>query len=256
MGDIASDIWQARRSGSLLSRDLVADVDGRGNAYALQNAAATASGLTRAGWKIAATSAMAQELLGLDGPAIGPVFAEHLYKSGDTLPVLVAHGAAIECEVAFVLGEDIANAPDTGMDGLLAKTERALIAVELVGCRFEGGFKDAGAAVCISDFAFNAALVCGADIDGWRNMDLGAVAASITVNGEAGNTGTGAAVLGNPLTALQWAANEAQWIGTPLRAGDIVSTGTMTGVTPVKPGDAVTCDFGALGQISLTFEAA
>lgn len=253
MGDLASDIWQARQSGGLLSRDLVADVDGRAGAYAVQNAAVAASGLTRAGWKIAATSGMAQELLGLDGPAIGPVFAEHLYKPGDTLPAEAAHGAAIECEVAFVLGDDIGNTPDIGMDGLLEKTERALIAVELVGCRFEGGFKDAGASVCISDFAFNGALVCGADIDGWREMDLASVAASITINGDAGNSGTGAAVLGNPLTALQWAANEAQWIGTPLRKGDIVSTGTMTGVTPVKPGDEVLCDFGALGQIQLSF---
>ena len=57
------------------------------------------------------------------------------------------------------------------------------------------------------------------------------------------------------MTTWQWAATEAYSIGMPLKKGDIVSTGTMTGVTPVKPGDELMCDFGELGQIPLKFEA-
>ncbi|MEX0694197.1 MAG: fumarylacetoacetate hydrolase family protein [Rhodospirillales bacterium] len=259
MADIAKlggAIWTARNSGGSLARDAVAHTAARNVSYRVQAAAADASGLTRAGWKVAATSAVAQELLGMDGPSIGPVFAEHIFRPGDTLVARPEHGAAIECEVAFEMAEDLGDDPVISMDDLLASTARALIAVELVGCRFEGGFKGSGISVCISDFSFNAALVCGPEIIGWRDMDMSAIAAKITLNGVAGNTGTGAAVLGNPVHALQWAAVEAQSIGMPFRKGDIITTGTMTGVTPVNPGDSVVCDFGAIGQIPITFKAA
>ena len=63
--------------------------------------------------------------------------------------------------------------------------------------------------------------------------------------------GTGALVLGDPKTALVWIANELSSVGEGLRAGDIVTTGTV--VTPVKvePGDEVRCDFGVLGTVSV-----
>lgn len=249
-------IWDARNNGTVLSRDAVAEVAERNISYKVQAAAAAASGLTRVGWKIAATSEMAQELLGMDGPSIGPVFKEHLYKPGDTLPARTEHGSAIECEIAFRMGADLPDDHIVSFEDLLEATADAFIAVELVGCRFEGGFKGAGISVCISDFSFNGGLVCGPDIPGWMDMYLATVGAEITVNGEKGNAGKGDAVLGNPAFALQWAATEAYTIGMPLKKGDIVSTGTMTGVTPVKPGDEVMCDFGDLGQIPLTFAAA
>ena len=88
-------IWDARNNGTVLSRDAVAEVAERNISYKVQAAAAAASGLTRVGWKIAATSEMAQELLGMDGPSIGPVFKEHLYKPGDTLPARTEHGLSL-----------------------------------------------------------------------------------------------------------------------------------------------------------------
>lgn len=259
MADIAKlgrDIWQARNAGSLLPRSAVGMTAERNVSYQVQAAAAEASGLTRAGWKVAATSQMAQELLAMDGPSIGPVFAEHVFEPGAELVARPEHGAAIECEIAFEMADDLDDSRVTPIDDLVSSIKRALIAVEVVGCRFEGGFKGAGISVCISDFSFNGALVCGPEIDGWRDMDLASASASVTVNGTTGNAGTGAAVLGNPLLALQWAASEAQSIGMPFLKGDIITTGTMTGVTPVKPGDSVLCDFGPAGQISLSFKAA
>ena len=34
-----------------------------------------------------------------------------------------------------------------------------------------------------------------------------------------------------------------------LKAGDIVSTGTCTGIDAIKPGDEVIADFGSLGRV-------
>ena len=250
---LAKGIWQARENGSLLPRDAVKDVVGRDAAYAVQMAAADAAGLTRAGWKIAATSAVAQDLIGVDGPSLGPVFAEHIFEPGATCVARPNQGMAIECEIAFVMAGDCDFGISPARGAVLAATETARIGIEVVGCRFEGGVKAAGPAILISDFSFNVALVRGPEIRGWRDMDLSAVDACAVVNGERGNTGTGAAVMGDPVTALVWAAGEAARIGRPLKAGDIITTGTMTGVVPVKPGDQVIGDFGALGQVEVNF---
>ena len=88
-------IWTARKTGGVLPRNAVAETAARNVSYQVQAAAVEASKLTRAGWKVAATSAMAQELLGMDGPSIGPVFAEHIFKPGSTLIARPEHGAAI-----------------------------------------------------------------------------------------------------------------------------------------------------------------
>lgn len=255
MADLGSQIWEARKTGALIERDAVASVKDRAAAYAVQASAVQASKLSRCGWKVAATSPVAQQLIGMDGPSIGPVFSEHLYKPGAHLVARPEHGAAVECEIAFVMGDDLSDDPDISRDDLLAATDHAMIAVELIGCRFAGGVKGAGALLCVSDFSFNAALVTGPAIPGWRDRDMSAVGASVSINGVQVNAGTGAAVLGDPVEALRWAANEAASIGLPFKAGDIITTGTMTGVSAVKPGDHAVCDFGPLGQIELDFIA-
>lgn len=247
---LGAEIWAARRDGGVVARDLSSSIGDRDDAYAVQMAAASASGLTRSGWKIAATSELAQRLLDVDGPALGPVFTDHIQDAPCQGTAIVAHGTAVECEIAFVM----TRTPESpAREYVLACVDHALIAIEVVGCRFAGGFQGAGTAACIADFAFNAGLVCGARIDKWLALDLAKVAARTIVNGETQSEGTGAAVLGDPLNALCWATEESARLGMPLVAGDIISTGTMTGATPVAPGDQVVGDFGDLGTIEIRF---
>ena len=53
---------------------------------------------------------------------------------------------------------------------------------------------------------------------------------------------------------MVWLANQQSRFGHGLKAGDIVSTGTCTGLDAVKPGDAVLADFGTLGCVELLLE--
>ena len=43
--------------------------------------------------------------------------------------------------------------------------------------------------------------------------------------------------------------------GRGLKAGDIVSTGTCTGLDPVQPGDVVQAEFGSLGTVDIRVSA-
>ncbi len=251
-GDLAKKIWQARCDGTTLPRSAVADVADRAAAYRVQEQAAAETGLTRAGWKVAATSQEAQGLLAVSQPIIGPVFKECLFDGKSPIKTVPAQAVAIECEFAFVMAKDLpATAVDR--DAVLAAVDYAAPSIEVVGTRFAGSFKGAGELVCISDYAFNVGLVLGQPIPGWRNVDLKTAGAALTLNGKEIMKGVGAAVLGDPVTALVWAANEAAGIGRPLKAGDVITTGTMTGATLVHPGDAAVADYGPYGKFELGF---
>ena len=76
----------------------------------------------------------------------------------------------------------------------------------------------------------------------------------MTINVASRGKGTGSRALGNPMNVLLWLANQQSSAGRGLRAGEIISTGTCTGLDPVQPGDAVQADFGALGTVEIVFE--
>ena len=254
MADLGSRIWQARQDGTLLPRADVTHITSRNAAYAEQAVGATASGLTRAGWKVAATSELAQQLLGVPGPSIGPVFAEHILDSPATAGAKTAHQDAVECEFAFVMANDLGGTTIINREEVVAAVDYAMVAIEIVGCRFEGGFAEAGAHLCISDFSFNVGFVRGPKIENWSDVDLSKASAAMHLNGEKVAEGTGADVMGDPVDALCWAAEEAARIGMPFKAGDVITTGTMTGAVKVAPGDQVVGDFGDLGKVEISFE--
>jgi 2-keto-4-pentenoate hydratase len=75
----------------------------------------------------------------------------------------------------------------------------------------------------------------------------------MTVNGVLRGMGTGARALGDPMNVLLWLANQQSIHGRVLKSGEIVSTGTCTGLDPVMRGDHVQADFGDLGSVQISF---
>jgi 2-keto-4-pentenoate hydratase len=59
-------------------------------------------------------------------------------------------------------------------------------------------------------------------------------------------------VLGHPLEALRWLANNPP-APEGLQAGEIVSTGTCTGFYRAEEGEKITADFGPFGTVELRF---
>jgi 2-keto-4-pentenoate hydratase len=72
-------------------------------------------------------------------------------------------------------------------------------------------------------------------------------------NGPERGRGEGARAL-DPMNVMVWLANQQSGFGRGLKAGDIVSTGTCTGLDRVKPGDQVAADFGSLGRVEIVLE--
>jgi 2-keto-4-pentenoate hydratase len=126
-------------------------------------------------------------------------------------------------------------------------------AIEIPDSRFED-FCAVGAPQLIADNACAHRFLLGAPADfAWRARDLAAHAVSATVAGKSRHEGKGSHALGDPRTALAWLASELSGLGIPLRAGEVVTTGTCVTPIPVVPGDLVKASFGDPGPLSVRF---
>ncbi len=220
---------------------------------AIQAAVAAAIGIPVVGWKIACTSDEACRVLGADGPFGGRVFDSVLADSPAEFSASAFHMRGLEAEFAFRLGADLpaVGAPYVAED-MASAIECLHPAIEIVDTRVDN-WTSVGAPTLAADNAAGGALVLGPAVTGWQSTDLAAHDVTLSVNGETRKTGTGAAVLGHPLAALAWLANDRAGYGDGLKAGDVVSTGTCTGIEFVAAGDSAIADFGALGTVALRF---
>jgi 2-keto-4-pentenoate hydratase len=135
----------------------------------------------------------------------------------------------VEAEFAFQMGRDL---PPGGArfsrEEIIPAIEGVIPAIEIVDSRFES-WTTIGAPSLIADNACNAAWVRGALRKNWHDLDLATQPVRVIVNGQVVREGSGSAVLGHPLNALEWLANSLALRGIGLRAGQCITTGVTHG---------------------------
>lgn len=228
-------------------------------AYAIQEASipailSHAGGGRPVGRKIGCTNPTAQAQLGVSGPFHGRLLSPYVWESPARVPAELFFMRVLEPEFAFRLGRDLpeAAAPYTA-ESVRPAIAAVMPALEIVDSRW-ADWTVAGALHLIADNGSNGGWVRGPETTDLSRVDFTSHPTSIGLDGEVKHRGSAANVLGSPLNALAWLANELAASGQPLRAGDYVSTGTTTVVVPAERGDAARADFGALGAVELAFD--
>jgi 2-keto-4-pentenoate hydratase len=222
----------------------------RAEAEAFQAAAVAALGGNRCGYKIGATSADVQRLLNCREPIHAPLRREDVLTSGARFR-LPAGLLGIECEFGFVMARDFpASADALELAALRSAVGECFVGLELVGRRVTGDVP-LSEATAIADYSLDVAVVRGAPIPNWERVDLATLPVCATVDGATMASGTGARVLGDPLSALLWLATALSGRGERLRAGDIVFTGTCTGITKVASGQVFHGQFADLPAVEV-----
>ena len=255
MPDLAEQLWEARRRGNVIDSNDIVQPTSLEEAYAIQAEVTRLSGHAVRGFKVGSTSKEAQQLLGTTEPASGPILDPYLLASPAAVPIVAAQMPAIEGEFAFRLGRTLPprEAAYTHTD-VADAVEAVAGAIELVGTRIAGGLAGKGRFLVTADGGVNIALVTGRWTTDWRRLDLKTHRVAMRINGKLLGQGEGARALGDPMNVLVWLANQQSRFGRGLMAGDIVSTGTCTGLDRVAPGDRAVADFGSLGQVELTLQ--
>ena len=224
---------------------------GMADGYAIQahlTRALLERGETIAGYKLGLTSRPMQELLGVDSPDFGPVFASTVYSDGAVLPVDAFIAPRMEAEIAVVLDSDLSGPYCTPLDARRASAG-LVAALEIVDSRIaDWRIKLADT---VADLASNGAIAISSTMVPIDDVDPRLIGMVFTKNGEMVATGAGAAAMGDPMATVAWLANTLAPLGVTLPAGSIIMTGALHAMVPVAPGDVFRAEFDRLGPITI-----
>lgn len=206
------------------------------------------------GWKIAATTQAVRAKLKTDGPIYGRTYRRFRHES----PTRLSHGALldplVECEFFFTLAEDLpARSARWTMAEIVAAVGSVHAGIEVAECRFPSRALPPLAAI-LADGSASGRYVFGGEIVNWRD-GLASLEVRLEIDGQDIRGGTGADVMGDPVRPLLWLAEERRRFGDGLRAGETVSTGSVTGMLPIRPGQRVVARFGGSATVEIDFEA-
>ena len=248
----AKELWQARLNNTILPRDFEGYPTREIDAYAIQKIMIAESGSTVIGWKIGATVDALMDVLGVDKPFIGPLFEEFLHADGAAIPVFAGQG--LEVEFTIRLKDDLPHRATPYTTGEVEAAIGALIpSFEIIGFRFDGEPAGGGLRL-IADGGANVGCILGPELNEWDADALPDHAVTLKVNGEEVARGMPSDLTwAHVFDAVGWLAGQPSMADRGLRAGDLIMTGTMTGMTPLKPGDQAEADFGSMGRINASF---
>lgn len=226
------------------------DVDDAYVVQTLQLDQHLADGRVLAGRKVGLTSLAMQAQLGVDSPDFGFFFEDMVHHDGANLPAGAFLAPKVEPEFGFVLKETL-RGPGITREQAAAAIGEVYPAIEIIDSRIENW--DIKLVDTVADNASCGAIAVGTTPLDAAVEDLKDVECTLRVNGEARESGTGEAVMGDPVAPLVWLANVLGEQGVALEAGQLVLPGSFTKALPVVAGESATADFGSLGSLTINF---
>ncbi|MBD8828158.1 fumarylacetoacetate hydrolase family protein [Pseudomonas sp. CFBP 13602] len=219
-------------------------LDSEAQAYDVQRRVAEAMG-----W-FAHAPARAWKLGGAPGSLISAagVPAGTVRASGWQVPPGHCHALGIEGELFVRLSRDLDE--HTDLAAAYAAIDAWMPGIELCDTRWVDGIQ-ADALLRLADQQLNRELIVGLPVTLAAVPDWSAQAATLHVDGEQVVRGLGSHPFREPLNSLPWLARHAVARGNPLRAGDLIATGSWTGIHWAPPGASIEVDFPGIGTVTL-----
>lgn len=214
-------------------------------AYGVQDA--TVSGLgPMAGWKVGAKGPA-------DEPACAPLPASGMFASGATLAGPPWRLRGIEVEVALRLGKDLTGEQIPGIAAVQDAIDAVLPAIEVVETRLTD-WRTSAPLSQLADLQSHGALVLGPPSQlRATDLDLRTVQAYLAFDGQPVASTRGANAAGDIWRLLGWLAWHCVQRGQPLRAGQVVTTGSCTGLLFAAEDAHVQAQLEGIGLVELRF---
>lgn len=242
--DAARRLLAARRGGVPLAAVEMA-VAGAREAYDVQEALA---GLLEpiGGWKVGASGPQSE-------PACAPLPAIGLLPSGCVLKGSSWRLRGIEVEVALRLGRDLEAETPPSVQELQAAVSAVLPAIEVVESRL-ADWRGSPPAAQLADLQNHGALILGeAAPIAPAAVDLRSVLAYLAFDGQPVASARGAHPAGDIWRLLGWLAVHCTRRGRPLRKGQVVTTGSCSGLLFAPEGAHVQAELRGIGRVDLRF---
>lgn len=213
------------------------------DAYAIQDAVAARLGAV-SGWKVGAGSPAAE-------PACAPLPAALVFRSAQAPSYSASPGTEIETEIAFVLGSDLpARAAPYTIEDVVSAVASVHAAFELVDSRFADR-RSIDRLSLLADSLSNGAFVLGSGQQGKGRVDQTSQPAVLYFGDRKMADTVGGNPAGDVYRIFAWLANHVASRHGGLRAGQIVTTGSCTGMVPVVPPSRALGRLAGIGEVEI-----
>jgi 2-keto-4-pentenoate hydratase len=220
-------------------------------AYRIQDQAIALDGREIAGWKVGRINPPDDARLGSNRLA-GPIFADTIVHAttdeAPAMPVFSGGFAAVEAELLLHVAPGWNGVIPTDDAATRALVDEVRLGLEVASSPYPRINAD-GPAVTASDFGNNAGLVIGPSLAGWRELDLCAIVVRTEIEGRSVAEASARTMLDGPWGAVRFLLANLAARGIASGRGLWVSSGAITGVHPVTPGQAVAAAFGTHGVV-------
>ena len=192
------------------------------------------------GWKIALATPAMQKMVGLDAPTAGRLHSKQVLHAPADVSIKGYGRLLIEFEIAIQIGQSLLPS------GIRHTGQSVASAVSAITCAFEvaddrqADYSNLGGQglQLLADNTWNEGAVLGEwvpftqlwpDLSAKPRADdaVGELKGEAYINGSSVGHGYAHDLMGHPLNAIAWLANEANDRGTYLKAGDIAMLGSL-----------------------------
>ncbi|NHI01782.1 2-keto-4-pentenoate hydratase [Oceanimonas sp. MB9] len=185
-------------------------------------------------------------------PYSAPIPPQKVYDSGVSLNGADFHMIGIEAELAFRVTQALpVRAQAYNGQEVRAALGELCVTLELVDTRLRE-WQQTSALWRLADNQISGGLVVGSGIEDWQDRDLALQPVQLTVNGEVLADKSGGHPLGDPTMLLTWAVNHLVARNQGLQPGDLITTGSWTGMKFIEPGADIRAVFPGIGGVALS----
>lgn len=213
-------------------------------AYAAQARIGEMLGAKVGGWKVGIRP---------DGtPMAAPIYAHLIKESGAAWTLPEAGLLVVEVELAFRLDDDLpVRAEPYSRDEIVEAAGEALVGIELIHGRFAGDEPPPFLAF-LADNLGNAGYVAGEATRDFRSLDLARRRCRLSVDAALAHDAIGGHPQNDPFAPLLACVNQGLMDLGGLRAGQIVTTGSL--ITPLRPlrRTVIRAELAGIGAVAMT----
>jgi 2-oxo-3-hexenedioate decarboxylase len=198
------------------------------------------------GAKLGLTSVAKQQRMGVDRPIVG-FLTDRMLVPPEQIGARLTDWSQprIEPEIAFATSRPVDSA--LGLDDVRAHIATVGVAAEVIDSRWSDyRFRLPDV---VADNTSAAGVVVGASVPLDDVADLAPLACTVSVDGQIVHEATGAAILGDPLLAVQLLSHHLERSGEVLPAGSLVLAGALTDAVPLTSGHRYGLIIESLGEV-------
>ena len=248
---MAASLAAAHASGRESREAALHRLTGMADAENIQEAMLRMLADAQVGYALGASSPTTARLLGTNAPILAPLLRGSLLDDGSTY--LLPQGTiGLGAGFCFVLGRPLEDVSD-GPAGDRKATDACIachLELHILGRRVPHG-TPLNEWTATADLGLEVVHVLGPRVTDWRSIDLTSTVIRVRLDGNAVTQGHGSDAFGAPVGAVAWTARWLAGRGRRIEAGELVTTGSLTGLVRVIPGQRVSADVEGVGAVTL-----